>query len=226
MHLTIFTPVELLDFIFRLGVIFAIYGFLWGIFELVFKIVSGTRQRSQMESYVIRGIKYILLALVTFVFCYQKDVNDSMNSTTQLILGGIVLLTYFIGKLQNQQNKNQMQRVMGMMMPNQGISHAFNNKAEILIIAIAMGVFGMLILFPNYAYNDISKWFVASILDIENTAIIGFIFKVIGFFFLLNLLSKFMQGISFILGRNQLNNNTNNRNSQSDDQFDDYEEIN
>ena len=96
MHLTIFTPVELLDFIFRLGVIFAIYGFLWGIFELVFKIVSGTRQRSQMESYVIRGIKYILFALVTFVFCYQKDVNDSMNSTTQLILGGIVLLTYFI----------------------------------------------------------------------------------------------------------------------------------
>jgi hypothetical protein len=63
----------------------------------------------------------------------------------------LVLLTYFIGKLQNQQNKNQMQRVMGMMMPNQGISHAFNNKAEILIIAIAMGVFGMLILFPNYA---------------------------------------------------------------------------
>ena len=226
MHLTIFTPVELLDFIFRLGVIFAIYGFLRGIFELVFKIVSGTRQRSQMESYMIRGIKYILLALVTFVFCYQKDVNDSMNSTTQLILGGIVLLTYFIGKLQNQQNKNQMQRVMGMMMPNQGISHAFNNKAEILIIAIAMGVFGMLILFTNYAYNDISKWFVASILDIENTAIIGFIFKVIGFFFLLNLLSKFMQGISFILGRNQLNKNTNNRNSQSDDQFDDYKEIN
>jgi hypothetical protein len=35
-----------------------------------------------------------------------------------------------------------------------------------------------------------------------------------------------MQGISFILGRNQLNKNTNNRNSQSDDQFDDYKEIN
>ena len=62
---------NLLDFIFRLGVVFAIYGFLWGIFELGILMLSAGRKRTLSEIYFIKAIKYIFLADVTFLFCFD-----------------------------------------------------------------------------------------------------------------------------------------------------------
>jgi len=226
-HLSIFTPVELLDFIFQLGVVFAIYGFLWGLIELGFRILTASRKRSLAEVYVIRGIKYIFLADVTFMFCFDGDVTNKMDLTTQLVLAGVILLTYFIGKLQKNQNRSQMFKIAGNMMPKQA-TQLHDSRIEILIIALAIATFGALTFYPQYANNGISKWFVDSIVDIESTVIIGFIFKVIGFFFLMNLVAKVFTGVSQILsgGRQTAPKDPFNANTKDDDGFDDYEELN
>lgn len=218
---------ELLDFIFQLGVVFAIYGFLWAIIELGFRILTASRKRSLAEVYIIRGIKYVFLADVTFMFCYQGDVNNKMNLNTQLIFGGIILLTYFVGKLQNNQNKNQMFKMVGGMMPKQE-NKLFDNRTEITVITIAIATFAVLNFYPKYAYNAISKWFVDSIVDIESTVIIGFIFKIVGFFFVVSLIAKTVNAISLILNGGKPKRPQNpfdQGNSQDDSGFDDYEEI-
>lgn len=216
---------NLLDFIFRLGVVFAIYGFLWGIFELGILMLSAGRKRALGEIYFIKAIKYVFLADVTFLFCIDST-NSSMFVMNQVIFSGIILLTYFIGKLQKSQNRSMFFKIAGANLPQRQTS--FNLRAETFVIILALGVFVAFWFFPQYATNSISKWFHDSIINIEDTPVFGFIFKVIGFFFLVSLIFKMMSAFTFLLSGGKMVNQTRNKQDQNDqnDRFDDYEELN
>ena len=109
--------VEILNFIFRLGVVFAIYGFLWGIFDIGLRLLTASRQRTMVETYIIKGCKYILLVDVVFLFCYE-GIDRNLLVQNQVILTGIILLTYFVGKMQNSQNRTMIFQMMGRGLPN------------------------------------------------------------------------------------------------------------
>jgi len=226
--LIIFELVELLNFIFRLGVVFAIYGFLWGLLEIGFRILTSGRERTVGEVYLLRGIKYIFLADVTFLFCIDGDVSN-LNYLNQLLTAGIILLTYFVGKLQNNQNRTRVFQVFmnsRMQLPKQ--LTLFNLRAEIFVICLALLVFGLFNLAPEYAANPISVWFYESIMDIEDTVFFGFIFKVIGFFFLLNLFAKMINGVTFLLSGARPPQDPfddNQKKEDDDDDFDSWEEV-
>ena len=218
---------ELLNFIFRLGVVFAIYGFLWGLIEIGFRILTAGRQRSLGEVYVLRGIKYIFLADVTFLFCIDGDIGN-MNYLNQLILAGIILLTYFLGKLQNNQTRTRMFQMLGSMQtqfPKQ--LNVFNLRGEIFVIVLAIVVFAALNFAPEYGANPISVWFYESIISIEDAVFFGFIFKIIGFFFLLSLISKMISGVTFLLNgaRPPKSPFDQQENKDDNDDYDPWEEV-
>ncbi|MCH2230935.1 MAG: hypothetical protein MK105_11385 [Crocinitomicaceae bacterium] len=216
---------NLLDFIFRLGVVFAIYGFLWGIFDIGIKLIASGRKRSISEVYLFKAVKYFFLVDVTFLFCLES-LNSEMIILNQVIFAGIILLTYFIGKLQQNQNKRMLFNFATNGLPMQ--DNTFHLKKEIAVITIALSAFVLFWFYPYIASNPISIWFHESIINIEDTPIFGFIFKVIGFFFLLNLIFKMLGAITFILNGGKIGNrvNSNRRNEQEDNHFDDYTEIN
>lgn len=216
---------NLLDFIFRLGVVFAIYGFLWGIIEVGVFILSRGRKRSLTEVYLIKSVKYFFLADVTLLFC-MKGSEMGMVELDRVILAGIILLTYFIGKLQQSQNRIMFSRFAGAGLPQ--TQPNFNIKAESIIIVLSLIIFALLWNFPQYAFNPISNWFHESIINIEDTPVFGFIFKVIGFFFLLSLIFKMMSAFTFILSGGKIANTKKPNGGNSDENdtgFDDYEEI-
>jgi hypothetical protein len=224
--------VDILDFIFRLGVVFAIYGFLWGMIDIGLRLLTGGRQRSLTEIYVLKAIKYFLLVGVTFLFCLDEN-NLQLVVLNQVIIAGIVLLTYFMGKLKNSQNRTAIFQMMGAgQMPN-APAVGFNLKAEIGVIIGALLFFIFFWFYPEIASNAVSKWFHESILNIEDTPIFGFIFKVIGFFFLLSLIFKMINALTFLLnggkmpGSNGRNNDGFGGGSEqkNDGGFVDYEEV-
>ena len=186
---------------------------------------SAGRKRSLGEIYFIKAIKYVFLADVTFLFCMDND-NSNMFVMNQVIFSGIILLTYFIGKLQKSQNRSMFFKIAGANLPQRQTS--FNLRAESIVIVIALGVFVAFWFFPQYASNSISKWFHDSIINIEDTPVFGFIFKVIGFFFLLSLIFKMVNTFTFLLSGGKIGNQPpNNNGSDSDNnKFDDFEEIN
>ena len=215
---------NLLDFIFRLGVVFAIYGFLWGIFEIGIRLITSGRQRSLAEVYLFRAVKYFFLVDVTFLFCLESITSD-MVVVNQVIFAGLILLTYFIGKLQKNQNRSLLFQFAGAGLPKK--ENSFNLKSEITIIILSLVVFGLFWFYPTYASNPISLWFHESIIDIEDTPVFGFIFKVIGFFFLLNLIFKMLGAITFVLNGGKFGGSSNdgNQNNIDDNHFDDYTEV-
>lgn len=211
---------ELLNFIFRLGVVFAIYGFIWGLIEFGIKLLTTGRVRSLTEIYITKAIKYFFLVNVTFLFCIEEN-DSSMVIVNQIIVAGIILLTYFIGKLQNSQNRIAFLQIISNGLPKVQ-RPLFNFKLEVLVIGLSLGIFTTLWFYPEAAFNPLSEWFHESIMDIEDTPIFGFIFKVIGFFFLLNLINKMINSFTILLteGINRRSNK-----NDDDDDFIDFEEI-
>lgn len=212
---------DLLNFIFRLGVVFAIFGFIWGLINLGIRLLTIARQRQTTEVYILKAVQYLLLVDVTFLICYNQDIQG-LDVTSQLVFGSIILLMYFTGKLQSRQNRQLLVKLYsnGMMQNDAG----FNLKAEIGVIALSLAAFILFWFKPEFAENAVSIWFRDSILNIEDTPIFGFIFKVIGFFFLLNILMKVVNSLMMLLsGRAFEKPGENNRND--DNHFDDFEEI-
>jgi hypothetical protein len=162
---------------------------------------------------------------VTFLFCL--DLEKGMISNYHVTMAALVLLTYFIGKLQNKQNQQAMFQMMGGMMP--GLNTHFNLKAEIGVIVLSIAVFLGFLFYPDLAKNPISIWFHDSILNIEDTPIFGFIFKVIGFFFLVSMLFKMFNGFMYLLSGRPFvkasSSFTSYREKKKEDDFDDFEEI-
>ena len=218
---------QILDFIFRLGVLFAIYGFIWSLFEFGLRILSQGRVRSTAEIYLIRGVKYFFLADVTFIFCFENNLLNSIGAN-KVILAGLILLIYFIGKLQKNQTNSAFFKIAGKNFSNG--QKQFHYRFEVAIIALALLAFSLFWFYPSIAINPISVLLQDSIVNIENTPIFGFIFKIIGFFFLLSIILKMLNSINFLIngkknGNQNMSNDSNSQNIESDNHFDDYEEV-
>jgi hypothetical protein len=216
---------ELINLIFRLGVLFAIYGFLWFFIELGLKLLIGGRKRTLGEIYLIKTVKYLFLVNVTFLFCLEQlDQPDFQVNYVSLIPSFIVLMVYFLGKLQQREQRIQM-----MTNFTQGLQEVpFNRQWELALILLSGMAFAGLVFYPKFSENAISRWFQESILDIENTVLIGFVFKVIGFFFLTGMFVKMLNALNYIVsGRPLVNVKTgfSSKKKSSDDSFDDFEEI-
>lgn len=204
---------DIIELTFQLGVFFAIYGFIWFFVDLGFKMLSPGNSRSTRETYFMKAIQYVFL--VNVIFLFSIDMNSGHVSLLNLYPIIAILALYFIGKFQKNQNNMLMFSRMGLKMS----SSQFNPKYEAIVIVIALLTFVLLMFRPDIANNSVALWFKDSILDIESTAIIGFVFKVIGFFFLMGILLKTVnafQYISRILFE---------RRNSKDSGFDDYEEV-
>lgn len=187
-------------------------------------LLRGPLAMQSGESYIIKALKYFFLVDVTFLFTLKAD-EININ---QLIITCLVLLFYFMGKLQNRQKKIKMFQMVSNGVNQQ--SNHFNLKAEIALIIFAITFFIGFIFFPQFAKNPLSNWFHTSILDIENTPVFGFIFKVIGFFFLISIILKMINAFTFLIAgapivQTNISNEFHQEKEKKNDKFDDFEEV-
>jgi len=213
---------DLLNLIFKLGVFFSIYGFLWFFIELGLTFLVGGRKRTRFETYLIKGIKYAFLVNVTFLF--SVDLNKHQVNFYNLIPSALVLSTYFVGMLQQKQKR---QVFMGQL--GKSAAEGITIKAEIILITLSGILFLGLVCYPQFAENTVALWFQRSILDIESTVIIGFIFKIIGFFFLLGMIFKMLNALNYLISGEPLfdiKSRFSKMDTKKDDtHFDDFEEL-
>ena len=205
---------EILGLTFQLGVFFAIYGFIWFFIDLGIKFITSGAVKSELSNYLVKGVKYLFLVNVIFLFSVSD--TEAKIELRALVPVMLILFLYFVGKFQKNQNKNIFLSRMGI----QSNAVQFNSRYEMVLIMLSLFVFILFILEPSIAQNNIAKWFKVTIIDIETTAIIGFIFKIIAFFFLLDILTKTMNAFQFIIARIVSKAPLKNK-----DKFDDFEEV-
>lgn len=210
---------EFFNLIFRLGVVLAIFSFIWGFIKIGLTILRGGMPLSAPMNIGIKTLQYLLLAEVTILFC----TSDNGDYLAEAVTTGLILLMYFIGKMQNQRLKFMMVQFQGqgLNVPNKP-----NMKAELGVIILAMALFTFLVVNPVFADNQISNWFFTSIKDIETTPVFGFIFGIVGFFFSLSIIFRMVNSISMILSGKAFEKQASEVTNEQSDKFDDFEEIN
>ena len=190
-------------------------------------LVRGGRKKMVFETYLIKFVKYFFFVDVTLLFCL--DSAQSNVDIGRVTIAGLVLLIYFVGKIQTNQMRKSMFSVQGNMAGMQEMMKrmqpVFDIRYEIVVIVLSIGIFTTLIFFPQWAVNPISNWFLETILDIEDTPIFGFVFKVIGFFFMISIFMKVAQGFMTMLTGGGIINNSKDDQSEDGDHFDYYTEI-
>lgn len=211
---------EFLALIFRLGVVIAIFSFIWGLIKMGIAILRAGLPLPYPITIALKTVQYLLLAEVTILFCESDQGNDFGQTVTT----GLILLMYFIGKMQNMQLKFAMIQIQGNRF---NTPSKLNMKVETGVVVLAMGFFGFLIYQPTIASNQLSIWFHDSIKAIEITPIFGFIFQIVGFFFTLTMIMRMVNALSMILaGKAFGNSNQDVSNNDQNQPFDDYEEMN
>ena len=219
--------VDFLNLAFRLGVVFAIFSFLWGILNMILNLIRGQKPQSVWEEYGLKIVQYFLLVNVVFLFSVQKH-DTTVILPNELMTVALILILYFSGKLQKQKRRSGIIESMGTNMPK--FQTNFNLRAEVVVISLSILFFTAFIFFPEYAINPIGNWFYTSILEIESLPVLGFIFKIIGFFVLMSILMKIINGFAYLFSGSPLitvQSHVNNQNgsNKEDDNFDDFEEM-
>ncbi|PKR80863.1 hypothetical protein CW751_06745 [Brumimicrobium salinarum] len=223
---------EVLNFIFRIGVILAVYNFLWWIIMLFLNVLRGGKPKMLFEVYLIKSVRYLFLVDVIFLFAIKQA--SGMLILNDILLAGMILLIYFIGKIQSKQQRQSIFQVRGQAnIPGvqsflNGIKPAFDIRLEIAVVVLAVSVLFGFYFAPHLASNTISNWFLESILNIEDTPVFGFIFKVIGFFFMMSVIFKIIGSIMTLLSGGNRGNQYDDQDDDDngdDDHFDDYTEV-
>ena len=219
---------EVIQLIFKIGVLLAIYGFIWFFINLLISLATGGRKKTIGEVYFSKGVKSIFL--VNVLFLYGLDDGQNEIDLFNMIVSGLVLLLYFIGQMQKNERQAEMMEKYSNLLRGIGANTRFNKKAEIIVLSLSILFYASLFFLPDFAKNPIALWFYETVTGIEKTPLIGFIFKVIGFFFLLSTLIKIFNGINYLLsGKPLLNVKTGyyagRKKDKDDDSFDDFEEV-
>lgn len=216
---------------FRLGIIIAIFSFIWGFLRLMLYFLRGGNIQSVVEEYLLKSAKYFLLVNMVVLNDIEKDTQTLLIK--QSIFTALILLMYFVGNMQKKQRQfMMMSQVPSGFLP---FRSTFNIWGEIIAASIGILAFVFFVLYPSFASYGLSQWFFNGVISLENTFILGFIFKVIGFLFLLGIIQKTINAIFlFLAGRPLFNVSSNfysrrqrkNDHKEDDnDDFDDYEEV-
>jgi hypothetical protein len=215
---------ELISLLFRLGVLFAIYGFIWFFIDAFIRLLTSGRKRNKIEYYLIKSAKYLFLVNVLVLFCLNKTKTEITFINIAPTLS--IFCIYLIGRLQNDERKSMIQlSFFGKQTNNSDATSNFNRRNEIILIIGALIAFVILAFNADYAKNNIAEWFYTSIIDIEETAIIGYIFKFIGLLFLISMIFKMIGALSYIINGGPMIDVKSRIKNKKDDEFDDYEEV-
>lgn len=216
---------EFISLVFRLGVVLAIFSFIWALIRFGLAILRGGLPMPYPLGLLLKLIQYFLIVDITILFCTSRV--ETMELDT--ILAGFILLMYFVGKVQNMRSRFKVIQIQGMGRPQQQQHEPLRMRPELGVIALSMALFVFLAIRPDLAVNNAATWFYKNIMEIERAPIFGFIFRVIGFFFTLSILFRMVSAFMVILSGQAFNTkdprDNNDRNQRNDTRFDDYEEV-
>lgn len=193
---------EVLEFIFRLGIIFIVFSLIWGFFLMLYRLAVGFKPAPPVLDF---GIKLIHLYVLCSISAMQTTafLRPGMPSVAIVIFGILTLFFYLTGRLErNRMSIKVNNRVFSTNAKEPDM------RVEMLLIFIGLFYYSLCITKPEIVINNLNLWFFATVNDLYNTPILKWIFGFIGIFFLINMIFR-----SFIFFNNIVNRLLGNKNN-------------
>ncbi|MFT4600968.1 MAG: hypothetical protein ACI857_001145 [Arenicella sp.] len=191
---------ESLSFIFNLGIVFSIFGFIWGILQFVLKQLLGNETKSrEVSTYILRIVKYFLLVSVTanIMMFELEDGNLILTDVNVffMVLGSIVMALYLLGKLQK---RSMMAQLSNNPMFERLITK-IDPKIERYLLAGSLLYFVFCLWSPQMVMNGVVLWFREAITSLQSAFLIGWIFYIAALVFLVNIIMRFVNLVQNLL---------------------------
>ncbi|MFM7596697.1 MAG: hypothetical protein ACKO4Y_11000 [Flavobacteriales bacterium] len=201
-----------LSLIFHLGVLFSAFAFIWFWLQLLLMVILPEQIRTSFK-YFLQLLQSLFLGVLVLKFVSKTEGSLAINS--MLVLS---LITYFLYLLRNL--RSEQAGVQVQFYSNLYKKVKMKNEWEWAVALISIAVTILWIFFPVALDSVVTQWFYEQTHDLIEVPVIGWIFKLAGFFFLLATLIRFLAAIVWMLRVPKSNPS----NPKAED-FDDFEEI-
>jgi hypothetical protein len=188
---------EILSYIFFLGIIYIVFSIIWFFIALLPKYAFGNKENNLQNTilnYTIKAVQFYFLASLTAIKALEfiDEQTDPNQRPLYIVIGGIVLYLYLAGKIERSKMMSQLRSNLG----NSNSSIA--SKYEPHLIGLTLISYAISFSYPQLIQNSVNQWFLVSIDDFYNTVIIGWIIGIIGFFFLISMVLKGVNATGFL----------------------------
>jgi hypothetical protein len=201
-----------LSLIFQLGVLFSAFAFIWFWLQLLLMIILPENIRTQFR-YFLQLLQSLFLGVLVLKFVAKEE--GSLTVDSMLILSLITYFLYLLRNLRSEQNAMQVQ-----LYTNLYKKVKMKNEWELAVALISISITILWVFFPVALDSVVTQWFYEQTQDLIKIPIIGWIFKLAGFFFLLATLIRFLSAITWML------RGPKSKHPKRDaEDFDDFEEI-
>jgi len=184
---------SIINFIIHLGIIFVIFGFIWGVFNYIISTFTNGAQKSNQSTYIAQVIKNVFLVAVTANFISSASEYKMSSTGFRIVISSFILGLYLLDKMQSRNKYAQFSNLGNGFL--KGLATSFEPKQEQLLLIGSIGLFVFCLFFPAVVNNGVVNGLNSAIEGLNSMFLIGFIFKVIAFFSVVTLV---MRGASII----------------------------
>ncbi|MBM3165198.1 MAG: hypothetical protein FJZ80_07040 [Bacteroidetes bacterium] len=200
-----------LQLLFQLGILFSAFAFLWFWIQLLLVLVIPQSIRFQMR-YFLQLLHSLFLGSLVLKFLQMENPPLGFNSI--LALG---MLTYFLYLIRNIRSRNAMMRVEIYATFYEKLKT--KNEWEWTLALISLGVTLLWVLYPTALDSTTNLWFYEKTKYLTDIPVLGWIFKIFGFFFVLGTLIRFLSAVLWLISPNPK------MAKKEDEPFDDFKEL-
>jgi hypothetical protein len=148
---------------------------------------NGTQKSNQSE-YIAQIIKNLFLVAVTANFVSITGEHYISSPIFRIIISSFILGLYLLEKMQNRNKYAQFSNLGNGIL--KGLSKSFEPKQERFLLIGSIALFVLCLFFPVVVNNSVVNWFNSAIENLNDTFLIGFIFKIIAFFSVVTLVMR------------------------------------
>jgi uncharacterized membrane protein len=158
-------------------------------------------------------LQSLFLGVLVLKFVYKNEGNLQFGG--MLILS---LITYFLYLLRNlRSTKHSIQfKVYSNLYKNLKMKNDW--EWAVALISLTITIFW--VFYPVALDSVVTNWFYRETHELINVAIIGWIFKIAGFFFLIGTLFRFITALAWMFNGSQKN-----KPNPGNQEYDDFEEL-
>jgi hypothetical protein len=182
---------NVLSHVFHLGVLFSAFAFIWFWLQLLLMFLLPEGIRMQLR-YFLQLLQSLFLGVLVLKFVDKEEGSLTLNG--MLVLSLITYFLYLLRNLRSERNAMQVQ-----LYTNLYKKVKMKNEWELAVALISISITILWVFFPVALDSVVTQWFYEQTHDLIQIPIIGWIFKLAGFFFLLATLIRFLAAITCML---------------------------
>ncbi len=202
---------KVLELLFQLGILFSAFAFLWFWIQLLLVFLVPMNVRLQLR-YFLQLLHSLFLGALVLKFMQMENPPLGFNAVL-----GIGMLTYFLYLIRNIRSRDAMMRVE--VYANFVEQLKTKNEWEWTLAFISVGISLLWVAYPSALDSAATLWFYQQTKYLMEIPVLGWIFKIFGFFFVIGTLFRFLRAALWLMNPKPKTRSTENEG------FDDFEEL-